>query len=79
MLVATSLFAQLLLAALDQGIVQQFGQPELLRAIHRPDWVSATPEIDSNWVASAAAVVILGSPGSAGHGGAPGGPRCSSA
>ena len=62
MLVATSLFAQLLLAALDQGIVQQFGQPELLRAIHRPDWVSATPEIDSNWVASAAAVVILGSP-----------------
>ena len=62
MLVATSLFAQLLLAALDQGIVQQFGQPELLRAVHRPDWVSAQPEIDSNWVASAAAVVILGSP-----------------
>ena len=62
MLVATSLFAQLLLAALDQGIVQQFGQPELLRALHRPDWVSAQPEIDSNWVASAVAVVILGSP-----------------
>ena len=62
MLVATSLFAQLLLAALDQGIVQQFGQPELLRAVLRPDWVSAQPEIDSNWVASSVAVVILGSP-----------------
>ena len=62
MLVATSLFAQLLLAALDQGIVQQFGQPELLRAVLRPDWVSAHPEIDSNWVASSVAVVILGSP-----------------
>ena len=62
MLVATSLFAQLLLAALDQGIVQQFGQPELLRALLRPDWVSAQPEIDSNWVASSVAVVILGSP-----------------
>ena len=33
MLVATSLLAQLLLAALDQGIVQQFGEPELLRAL----------------------------------------------
>ena len=41
MLVAASLVAQLLLAALDQGIVQQFGEPELLRAIHRPDWVGS--------------------------------------
>ena len=62
MLVATSLFAQLLLAALDHGIVQQIGQSTLLQTLHRPDWVSANPEIDSNWVASAAAVVILGSP-----------------
>ncbi|MGE5229608.1 MAG: hypothetical protein ACM3MJ_07805, partial [Deltaproteobacteria bacterium] len=62
MLVAASLVAQLLLAALDQGIVQQFGEPELLRAIHRPDWVSTRAEIDSNWVASSVAVVILGSP-----------------
>jgi len=61
MLVATSLFAQLLLAALDQGVVQQIGQ-STLQTLHRPDWVSANPEIDSNWVASAAAVVILGSP-----------------
>ncbi|HEX5640793.1 MAG TPA: hypothetical protein VFZ86_00485, partial [Thermoleophilia bacterium] len=62
MLVAASLVAQLLLAALDQGIVQQFGEPELLRAIHRPDWVGSRAEIDSNWVASSVAVVILGSP-----------------
>ena len=62
MLIATSLFAQLLLKALDQGIVQQFGEPELLRAVQRPDWVSGQPEIDSYWVASSVAVVVLGSP-----------------
>ena len=62
MLVAASLVAQLLLVALDHGIVQQFGDPELLRAIHRPDWVGTQAEIDSNWVASSVAVVILGSP-----------------
>ena len=62
MLVATSLVAQLLLAALDHGIVEQFSQPELLRALQRPDWVSGSAEIDSNWVASSVAVVILGSP-----------------
>ena len=62
MLVATSLVAQLLLAVLDLGIVQQFGRPELLQALHRPDWVSGQPEIDSNWVASSVAVVLLGSP-----------------
>jgi glycosyltransferase 2 family protein len=62
MLVATSLFAQLLLAVFDLGIVEQFGEPELLRALQRPEWVSAQPEITSNWVASSVAVVILGSP-----------------
>ena len=62
MLVATSLVAQLLLAALDQGIVQQLSHPELLLALQRPDWVSPNPEIDSNWVASSVAVVLLGSP-----------------
>ena len=62
MLVATSLFAQLLLMVLDLAIVQQFGQPDLLRDLIRPDWVSAQSEIDSYWVASSVAVVILGSP-----------------
>ena len=42
--------------------MEQFGEPELLRALQRPDWVSGQPEIDSNWVASSVAVVVLGSP-----------------
>jgi uncharacterized protein (TIRG00374 family) len=62
MLVATALFAQLLLTALDHGIVQHLGQPALLQTLHRPHWVSANPQIDSNFIASAVAVVILGSP-----------------
>jgi undecaprenyl-diphosphatase len=62
MLIATSLFAQLLLRAFDNGIVARFGEPELLRAVHRPVWVSGHPEIDSYWIASSVAVVVLGSP-----------------
>jgi uncharacterized protein (TIRG00374 family) len=62
MLIATSLFAQALLAALNKGVVERFGDPELLVALERPDWLTGQPTIDSFFLTAMVAVVVLGSP-----------------
>jgi glycosyltransferase 2 family protein len=61
MLVAAGLLAQLLLGMLNE-VVKRAGQPELLEALERPEWVREVGSVDSAWIAGMVAVIVLGSP-----------------
>ena len=65
MLIAAALLAQSLVAALNEFVVKQAGTPELLAAVHRPDWLkeaAAIGTIDSSFIAGMVSTVVLGSP-----------------
>jgi glycosyltransferase 2 family protein len=62
MLLAAGLLGQFLLALLDEASVKRVGQPELLRAVNRPDWAKDVGSVDSAWIAGMVAVLVLGSP-----------------
>ena len=65
MLIAAALVAQTLDSALNDLVVKNAGTPELLAAIHRPDWLAqavSIGEISSTFVAGMVSTVVLGSP-----------------
>ena len=65
MLIAAALVAQSLTSLLNQWVVKQFGTPELLAAVHRPEWLKEAVSIgsvDSSFVAGMVSTIVLGSP-----------------
>ena len=65
MLILAAIVAQSITSGLNALIVENFGTPELLAAIHRPDWLQeavSIGEISSSFVAGMVSTVVLGSP-----------------
>jgi undecaprenyl-diphosphatase len=65
MLILAALVAQSTASVLNSVIVEAFGTPELLVAVHRPVWlrdVASIGVIDSNFIAGMVSTVVLGSP-----------------
>ena len=66
MLILAALVAQTLTSVLNDLIVKNLGTPELLAAIHRPEWlkeaVSISGSTSSTFVAGMVSTVVLGSP-----------------
>ncbi len=65
MLIVAALIAQSIAAALNEIVVKSLGEPELLAAVHRPDWLreaTSIGSIDSSFVAGMVSTVVLGSP-----------------
>ena len=63
MLILAALVAQTLTSALNDLVVQHFGTPELLAAVHRPDWLKeavSIGSISSTFVAGMVSTVVLG-------------------
>ena len=65
MLILAALVAQSLTSVLNDLIVKNLGTPELLAAVHRPEWLKEAAtfgEISSTFVAGMVSTVVLGSP-----------------
>ena len=65
MLILAALVAQTITSVLNDLVVKNFGTPQLLAAVHRPDWLSeavSIGEISSTFVAGMVSTVVLGSP-----------------
>jgi uncharacterized membrane protein YbhN (UPF0104 family) len=65
MLILAALVAQTITSLLNDLVVKNFGTPQLLAAVHRPDWLSeavSIGEISSTFVAGMVSTVVLGSP-----------------
>jgi undecaprenyl-diphosphatase len=65
MLILAALVAQSITSGLNALVVESFGTPELLAAVHRPDWLQeavSIGEISSTFVAGMVSTVVLGSP-----------------
>jgi undecaprenyl-diphosphatase len=65
MLILAALVAQTITSVLNDLVVKNFGTPQLLAAVQRPDWLSeavSIGEISSTFVAGMVSTVVLGSP-----------------
>jgi hypothetical protein len=50
------------LSVFETAVITRVGPPALLAAIQRPAWVASAPAIDSYFIASLAAIFVVGAP-----------------
>ena len=62
MIVAALVLAQWVLSVFETAVITRVGPPALLAAIQRPAWVASAPAIDSYFIASLVAIIVVGAP-----------------